>query len=373
MFLDRLDEAETLLQRVLAQRPSHPNAHWLLSNLRKAQNRDHVEVLERLVRDEGRNPRALAFLCYGLGKELEDLEDWEGAFEAFARGAAARRATIDFDEAAEIEMFQAFADTFTEDWMHDGTAGCDDPSPIFVVGQPRTGTTLVERIITSHSQVFSAGELKQFGHSVRRLGDYREPKRQSAKLAQLAAAIDPLQLGRSYLQTTRKLRGSLPRFVDKLPPNYLYIPLILKALPNARIVHLRRGPMDACFASFKQLFADAYPHSYDQAEMARHHARYYHLMATWRERFGDRFFDISYEDTASDLEPNARALIDFLGLPWEPACLDFHKQKAAVTTASVVQVRQPAHTRSVGRWRRYEKQLAVMRRTLAEHGVPEEF
>ncbi len=166
------------------------------------------------------------------------------------------------------------------------------------------------------------------------------------------------------------MRGTLPRFVDKLPPNYLYLPLILKALPNAKVIHLTRNPMDACFASFKQLFADAYPHSYDQAEMARHHARYYHLMALWRERFGDRFFDISYEETARDVEPNARALIEFLELPWEDACLEFHKQDAAVTTASAVQVRQPAHTRSIGRWRRYENQLGLMRETLQKRGVP---
>ena len=233
-----------------------------------------------------------------------------------------------------------------------------------------TGTTLIERIITSHSEVHSAGELKQFGNCVRRLADYREPTRHSPKLASLAAEIDCARLGKAYMATTRKFRGDVPRFVDKLPPNYLYIPLILKALPNAKIVHLRRNPMDACFASFKQLFADAYPHSYDQAEMARHHARYYHLMVTWRERFEGRFFDISYEETARDLEPNARALIDYLELPWEDACLHFHKQDTAVTTASAVQVRQPVHTKSIGRWRRYEKQLDVMRKTLEEHDVP---
>ena len=373
MFLNKLDEAEDLLKRALELRPGNPNAHWLLSGLRKATDRDHVSQLETLVQQDRHNPRALSFLYYGMGKELEDLQEWDGAFEAFSRGAAAKRRTIDVDEAAEIEMFDAFAARFTREWMAGAGEGHDDPSPIFVVGQPRTGTTLVERIITSHSSVFSAGELKQLGHCVRRLGDYREPKRQSAKLAELAAGIDPAQLGQAYMQTTRRLRGDLPRFVDKLPPNYLYIPLILKALPNAKIVHLRRGPMDACFASFKQLFADAYYHSYDQAEMARHHARYYRLMDIWRERFGDRFHDISYEDTARDLEPNARALIEFLELPWEDACLEFHKQEAAVTTASVVQVRQPAHTRSIGRWRRYEQQLAPMRQTLAAEDIPLEF
>jgi hypothetical protein len=218
--------------------------------------------------------------------------------------------------------------------------------------------------------VHSAGELKQFGNAVRRLSNYREPTRYSAKLAHLAAEIDTGKLGKAYMETSRKFRGDKPRFVDKLPPNYLYLPLILKALPKAKIVHLTRNPMDACFASFKQLFADAYPHSYDQAEMARHHARYYHLMNTWRDRFPGRFLDIAYEDTARDLEPNARRLIDFLELPWEDACLHFHKQDTAVTTASAVQVRQPAHTRSIGRWLRYEKQLAEMRNALLKAEVP---
>jgi len=370
VFLGKLDEAEAALRKALGLDPGNPNAHWTLSGTRKAKNRDHVEQLERLVQQERQNSRALAFLYYGLGKELEDLEEWDEAFDAFARGAKARRSTIDFDESSEIKMYRAFAEVFTSEWLEESATGHDDPSPIFVIGQPRTGTTLVERIITSHSQVHSAGELKQFGICIRRLSDYRGPTRHSAKLARIAGKLDGEKVGKAYMATTAKMHGSVPRFVDKLPPNYLYLPLILKALPNAKIIHLTRNPMDACFASFKQLFADAYKHSYDQAEMARHHARYYHLMGCWRERFGDRFFDIAYEDTARDVEPNARALIDFLELPWEDACLEFHKQDAAVTTASAVQVRQPAHTRSIGRWRRYENQLDQMRKTLQEQGVP---
>lgn len=370
MFLGKLDDAEEVIRNVLRLQPGNPDAHWILSNVRKAKNRDHVEQVQGLVRKKEHNPKALSFLYYGLGKELEDLEEWDEAFEAFAQGARARRSTIEFDEQSEIEMYRAFGEVFTAEWLENNATGHDDSSPIFVIGQPRTGTTLVERIITSHSQVFSAGELKQFGTCVRRLSNYSESKRYSAKLPRQAAEIDARKLGKAYMTTTAIMRGSLPRFVDKLPPNYLYLPLILKALPNAKIVHLRRNPMDACFSSFKQLFADAYQHSYDQAEMARHHARYYHLMTLWRERFKGRFFDIAYEDTARDVEPNARALIEFLDLPWKDACLDFHKQDAAVTTASAVQVRQPAHTRSIGRWRRYEKQLQVMQKTLHQHGVP---
>lgn len=370
MFLGKIDDAEMILNRALKCQPGNPNAHWVLSNVRKATSRDHVDQLQVLTKKEYKNPRALAFLNYGLGKELEDLEAWDEAFEAFSRGAQARRGIIDYDEEAEIEMYRGFGDTFNSEWLESKAGGHDDPSPIFIVGQPRTGTTLVERVITSHSQVHSAGELRQFGICIRRLSNYREQKRNSSKLARLAAEVDSEKLGKAYMTTTKKMRGMLPRFVDKLPPNYLYIPVILKALPNAKIIHVTRNPMDACFANFKQLFADAYPHSYDQAEMARHHARYYHLVALWRERFPGRFLDIAYEDIARNLEPNARAIVDYLELPWEDACLRFHEQETAVTTASAVQVREPAHTRSIGRWHRYEVQLGVMRQSLEEHGIP---
>jgi len=370
MFLGKLEAAERDLHKVLKLQPGNPNAHWILSNVRKARDEKHIQALEELLAREQRNPQALAFLYYGLGKELEDLQQWDRAYAAFERGASHRRLIIDYDEQAEVEMFDAFSATFTADWLQQNHVGCEDPSPIFIVGQPRTGTTLVERIVTSHSSVHSAGELRQFGTCLRRLSNYREPKRNSARLAELAAGIDAKELGNAYLATTKMMRGSKPRFVDKLPPNYLNIPLILKALPNAKIIHLNRDPMDACFSSYKQLFADAYPHSYDQAEMARHHARYFHIMSLWRERFPGRFFDIAYEDIARDLEPNARALIDYLQLPWEDACLNFHQQTAAVTTASAVQVRQPVHTGSIGRWRRYKQSLDVMQRTLTELGVP---
>jgi len=370
MFLGNLDDTEEELRDVLDMQPGNPNAHWILAGLEKANDREHVEEMQKLIATGNYQGSSLAFMSYGLGKELEDLEDWGAAYEAFAAGAEARRGTLDYDERAEIEMYEALERVYTRDWLDDGREGCIDPSPIFVIGQPRTGTTLVERIITAHSQVHSAGELRQFGNSVRRLVDYRGSSRFSAELMDQAAAVDTAKLGEAYIQTTQKLRDDSPRFVDKLPSNYLYLPLILKALPKAKIIHLRRNPMDACFSSFKQLFADAYPHSYDQREMARHHARYYKLMSAWRERFGERFFEVMYEDVASNLEPNARALIEYLELPWEDACLDFHKQKAAVTTASTVQVRKPAHTKSIGRWKRYEDSLKPMREELEAHGIP---
>ncbi|WP_019529291.1 tetratricopeptide repeat-containing sulfotransferase family protein [Dasania marina] len=372
IFRGEIEQGAKLLEEVFNVDINNPQAHWTLSGAKKAKNTEHIEVMQsQLKKHQGKlHPRAIAYYQYAVGKESEDLQLWDQAINSINIAAKARRATIEYDERSEIEAFDFLEQEYTREWFDNLEDGNPDPSPIFVLGQPRTGTTLVERIITSHSQVHSAGELQQFALSVRRLGKLDDPRRYSKKLFEKAMRLSPKQLGSMYLHTTQKLTGDSPRFVDKLPLNYLMLPLILKALPNAKIIHLTRNPMDACFASYKQLFGDAYMHSYDQAEMARHHARYRRLMDVWRERFPGQFFDISYESTASDLEPNARALINFLELPWEDACLHFHEQKAAVSTASSVQVREPAHTRSIGRWKRYEQQLSTMMSTLHEQGVP---
>jgi tetratricopeptide (TPR) repeat protein len=364
------EEAEPVFRRIIELQPNSPQAHWALAAARKAKDHRHVGEMARMAAGRKQHPRSEAFYWYAIGKELEDLQEWQDASEAFSRGAAARRQTIEYDEAAEIEMFDYLTATFDSNWYEGLANGEDNTAPIFVLGQPRTGTTLVERIISSHSQVTSAGELQQLGLAVRRIGNYTDPKRFSKAYFECAKDIEPGKIGALYMQTVSKMRGDTPRFVDKLPQNYLLIPIILKALPGAKIVHLVRDPMDACFASFKQLFADAYLHSYDQAEMARHHVRYLKLMDTWRQRFPGQFFDISYEDTARELEPNARRLIEYLDLPWEDACLSFHEQEGAVSTASAAQVREPAHTRSIGRWRHYQERLTPMQDVLkAELGI----
>ena len=370
VFLGEIETATAIFSDVIDLQPNTPQAHWGFASAVKAESDDHLDQMRTLLGSNKENPRGLGFLYYAMGKELEDRKAWPEAFEAFAAGAAARRQTVAFDEPTEQTMFDALKSIYTRGWLEKCGPGNPDPSPIFVLGQPRTGTTLIERIITSHSGVHSAGELQQFGLAIRRLAKIQDPRRYSPELLEAAAALNPAQLGTTYLESSTRMRGKLPRFVDKLPVNYLNVGLILAALPNAKIVHLVRGPMDACFASFKQLFADAYLHSYDQEEMARHHVRYRDLMAHWHREFPGRIIDISYEATAADLEPNARKLIAALDLEWEDACLNFHESSAGVATASAVQVREPAHTRSIGRWRHYEKQLAPMAQTLQDAGVP---
>ena len=369
IYLGETELAEHELAAALALGRGHAQAHWLLAGLHKAGDHSHIEEMQALLRQRPLPPRGQAFVHYGMGKEYEDLQEWDAAFSAFEQGAKARRATLQFDEQLEVATFDKLGELYTREWLQGRGPGNEDSSPIFIIGQPRTGTTLVERIITAHSAVHSAGELQQFGNCIRRMTRYDRQERFAPDLFSKAADIESQALGTQYLLRTRRLRGTLPRFVDKLPYNYLFLPHILAALPNAKIIHLVRDPRDACFSVFKQLFADAYPHSYDLEEMARHFVRYHRLMATWRERFPDRFLDVRYEDVVVNLEDNARRILQYLELPWEEACMAFHKQGTAVSTASAVQVREPAHTRSVGRWQRYEKQLQPVLDILRDGGV----
>ena len=368
IYNGRIEDAEELLQTSRRHAAQYA-AGTLVAGRRSQGGGRHAYRRDAALADsQSTQPRMQAFYYYAIGKELEDLQRWDEAFDAFRDGARARRQTVEYDEEAEQQMFAFLEEHLTEDWVANGT-GHDTSAPMFVLGQPRTGTTLIERIISSHSEVHSAGELQQFSLALRRLSNHKDPRRFSAEFFAAAMDLDSAKVGGLYLESCKRMRGDKARFIDKLPQNYLLIPFILKALPNAKIVHLTRDPMDACFASFKQLFADAYLHSYDLEEMARHHCRYRHLMDVWRNRFPGRFFDISYEDTVLDLEGRARELIGYLDCPGKmPACR-FHERSAAVSTASAVQVREPVHTRSLGRWRKYEQQLVPMQKILANHGL----
>lgn len=369
MYVGRLEDAESSLRRLLDLQPAQANAHWLLAGLKKADDTRHIAEVDELIGSGRFRGHGLAMLHYARGKEFEDLGDWENAFEAFTAGAAARRSSIDYDEEAEVALFAALEEACDSDWV-DSADGDDSSGPVFILGQPRTGTTLVERILTAHSAVHSAGELRQFAGCMARLAGFPYRSELTADIVRAARAISPDELGASYMESVRHFRGSTNYFVDKRPINFLLVPFILASLPNARIVHLRRGAMDTCFSVFKQLFTSAYPHSYDLAEMARHFVRYHRLMELWRERFGGRFIELSYEGVTADFEATARDLVSRVGIGWEDACGAFDKQATPVATASSVQVRKGVHTKSIGRWHRYREELQPVASILGEAGVP---
>ena len=348
--------AQRLLQRCLDIDPGNAQVHWLLSRVRRATSREHIDSMQALLGDA--TPAAEAtYLHYAIGKELEDLEDWDGAFAAWSRGAAAKRRRVDWDEDHDIELFATLDATFTRDWLQEQRGECFDAGPVFIIGQPRSGSTLLDRMLDAHPAVASGGELRFFGYAVRQVTGSDEPRQFSVDLMRRAAAADATRIGEAYVDLASTLRLDAAHIIDKLPANYLYLPLILAALPNARVVHIRRQPMDACLSIFKQLFADAYLYSYDLDELARHYRRYLDLMETWRDRFGEQFVDVDYEALVSEPEETLRPVLQYIGLSWNDACLAYFERNSATATASAQQVREAPHARSVGRWLRFRERL----------------
>jgi hypothetical protein len=265
----------------------------------------------------------------------------------------------------------AIEETFTAERLVAPAAGSDNNEAIFVVGMPRTGTTLIERILGSHSEVYSAGELGNFATVLMRelRAKVSDPSTPRDELVRLSASIDRAALGDAYIESTRPFTGKTPRFIDKLPLNFLYVGLIRLALPNAKIISVRRHPLDTCYAIYKQLFVDAYPFSYDLEELARYYAAYDRLMRHWDTVLPDAVYTVRYEKLVDDFEPEVRRLLEYCGLGYEESCLRFHENRTASTTASTVQVRQPVYRSSVGNWRRYREQLAPLIAALEDEGI----
>lgn len=362
-FLGDRDSAREILESAVERDPTNAQAHWLLSRAGTATSGQHVDAMGEILKHE-REPQSVAYLQYAIGKELEDLEEWQGAFAAWLAGAAARRELVAYDEAAEIELYDTLENTFTAAWLGNQQSDCADAGPVFIVGEPRTGTTLLDRMLDAHPAVTSAGELRHFGIALRQVTGSSEPRQFSSDLMRQAAAADPTAVGEAYVDITSGLRLDAPHIIDKLPSNYLYLPLILAALPNARIIHMRRNPLDTCLAIFKQLFADAYLYSYDLGELARHYRRYQHLMAVWRERFGDRFIEVDYEALVREPEETLRPVLQFIGLSWNDDCLTYFSRDTVVTTASAHQVREAPHQRSVNHWKHFANELTPIHQLL---------
>ena len=370
--LGELDAAEANFDRTVALNPADYEAYKLRSELRpQTVDRNHVAELEGLLAAGIGDPRGEVQVLFALAKELEDLEDYRRSFDYLERGAGLRRGQMQYDVTRDLDTIAAIRATFTRGVVEASAAGDDNAEAIFVLGMPRTGTTLVERILGSHTDVYAAGELSNFAvelmRLVRPLAGGGRPARD--ELVRFSAEVDFRELGEAYIAGTRPQTGHTPRFVDKLPLNYLYAGLIHLALPKAKIVHVRRHPLDTCYAVYKQLFVDAYPFSYDLAELGRYFAAYEGLMAHWHEALPGVMHTIDYESLVADVEGEARRLLEYCGLGWQPECLRFHENRSASTTASAAQIRQPVYGSSVGKWRHYRDRLGPLVRQLQEAGI----
>lgn len=365
-------QAESLLDRVIALDPHDYDAYQNRSTLRKQTPADnHVAAMEALIHGRGA-ARGEVQLGYALAKELEDLGEWRRAFAYLRRGADRRRRHLSYDVQADIAAMQAIAGTFDADYVNDGRAGSASAAPIFVLGLPRSGTTLIDRIISSHDAVQSVGEINDFALCLTRQarqGGHDLDKTGKLGLIEAARATDPAALGEAYVASVAGYGIERPRFIDKTPANYLYIGLIAKALPNAKIVHLRRDPMDNGYALYKTLFRMGCPYSYDLGDLGRYMVAQHDLMRHWRDLLPGRIIEVDYEAVVDDVEGESRRLIAALGLDWQDACLNFHQNQSAAATASAAQVRQPVYKTSVGLWRRYETELAPLAEALRAGGL----
>lgn len=368
MFAGDLPAAEASFEQCLRLQPDYAAAHYMLAGARRQTAANHhVQRLNAVLRRSGDSHASAPLLRYALFKELDDLGDAKAAWPELAAGMRARRAQLAYDTNEDQALFDA---------LHlvgpgDGDATVQDagPCPIFVVGLPRSGTTLLERMLGGHSQVMDAGELRDFAFQARTLtGCPGAPDIDVALVEALRGWTDWAALGRSYLAHAQwRAQGRL-FFTDKLPVNFLSVGWIAKSLPRARILHMVREPMDVCFSNLKQLFAPGNAHSFDQLEMADHYIRYRALMQHWHRAFPGRILEVDYRELVTQPGAAARRVLDFCELPWEPHVVSVEERQGAVATASMVQVREGVHTRFLGQWQRYSEHLEPLRRRLAAAG-----
>ncbi|WP_275229205.1 tetratricopeptide repeat-containing sulfotransferase family protein [Novosphingobium album (ex Liu et al. 2023)] len=369
-FSGDLAAARAGFAALVAAHPDHAQG-WLALVQLDRQGDDALlpglaERFERAMQPEAR----LAF-GHAIAKLLEDLGRWDEALDWLERAKAARRGAVHYDRAQSDRLFR----TAEASLRAPIPAADGDPAPLFIVGLPRTGTTLVERILSAHPAVRSAGELSDFAVLLkRRLGTPGPYVLDPATIAAGAAAADLTGIEGEYLARARSIAGEdCARVIDKMPFNLFFAPLILRALPGAKVICLRRSPFDALFSNFRQLFATGfsyYGYACDFEDCAHFVAGFERLAdACARTLPADRFRCQRYEDIVADLEGEARALVAFAGLEWDAACLDFHRNAAPVATASSVQVRRPIYASSIGRWRRYEAGARRAIAALAAYGI----
>ena len=276
-----------------------------------------------------------------------------------------------YDINHDLTTIDKIIDVFDEGFFKENRAGFETDEPIFILGLPRTGSTLIERVLSQHQSVKSAGELNNFSLEMMAQCKNVQAQPPSSRLAlvELTRKLNFEALGKAYIDSTRPDTGKTKHFIDKLPLNSLYVGLIRTALPNAKIIYVQRNPLDTCYAMYKQLFINGYPFSYDLDELAKYTIAHHKLMTHWRTVMPNGFYEVSYESVVDSIEGEARKLIEYCQLDWQEQCLDFQSNKAASTTASATQVRQGIYKSSKQKWRHYEDELMPLKQKLEEAGI----
>jgi tetratricopeptide (TPR) repeat protein len=364
----RTREAIDSYRAAAAARPRFGDAYWSLANLKTYRFTD--AEIARMRADEAAGRIGLEdryHLCFALGKALEDRADYAESFEYYARGNALKKSECRYRPEPLERNAKLQAEVCTRDFFSARQGvGCDSPAPIFIVGLPRSGSTLLEQILASHSKVEGTMELADILRMVQDLQG-RETKDSTPRYPGILAELEPddfKRRGEKYLADTRVYRTGKPFFIDKMPNNFRHLGLIHLILPNAKIIDARRDALACCFSNYKQLFASGQQFTYSVEDITRYYRMYVDLMAHWDRALPGKVLRIQHENVVEDLEANVRRILEFCNLDFEPACVDFHKTERRVHTASSEQVRQPINREGIDRWRNFEPWLGPLKSAL---------
>ncbi|OUL58733.1 tetratricopeptide repeat-containing sulfotransferase family protein [Pseudoalteromonas ulvae] len=371
-FLGLFTQAETAFERAIKLEPIHHQAHFALADLLKVTEQNNHTARLHHAFEQVSHPDAKLHLGHALAKEYQDMGQYDAAFFALQNAKAAKLKQHPFDMTRATQLF-AHIQQCSEQHRNTEYQGATTSEPIFVLGMPRSGTTLVERILSSHSDVSSAGELQDFGLTIKRMTGTKSPSVLDTETITAAYQLDMAQVGQQYLSETRVVTGHSAHFVDKLPFNFYYVDLIRKSLPNAKIICLLRDPMDTCIGNYRQLFTinnPYYAYSLDLLDTGRFYQQFYQLMLHWQTLHQDAIKLVHYEQLVAHPEEQIRALLDYCELPWQDACVDFHLNQAPVSTASKVQVREPLNNKAIGRWRKFSEHTQSLERYFTAHNIP---
>jgi tetratricopeptide (TPR) repeat protein len=366
--LGRQQEAVTSYRTAAQVRPSFGDSYWSLANLKTYRFSDaELAQMQAQEADEGITLVDRYHLCFALGKAFEDREDYEISFGFYERGNALKKSEIRYRPETTEQNAQLQMDVVTQAMLAARKdAGCARPDPIFIVGLPRAGSTLLEQILASHSQVEGTMELADIPRLALRLQG-RNNDAEAPAYPAILKTLSAEQLrgfGEKYLADTEVYRSGKAFFIDKNPNNFRHLGLIHLILPNAKIIDARRDPMACCFSNFKQLFASGQEFTYDLQDIARYYKSYLRLMAHWDIVMPGKILRVQHENVVLDLETSVRRLLDFCGLPFEPQCLEFYKTERSVRTASSEQVRRPIYTEGLDQWQRFDPYLGPLKKAL---------
>ena len=363
LFNGNAEEAEAELDACLSMGSTYGRASVTLARLhRQTRDSNHVDYIRAQLQRVAKGSEDHAAFEYALYKELEDLGEYDAAWAALERGSAVMFGRLEYDAAWEGRIIDGLTALCTADFLdRPAMPPNDGPQPIFIIGMPRSGTTVLDRILGNHSQVASAGELGDFARALRWVADHKSLHPVDETILARAAQIDFDQVGARYLAQTRWRAAGKSYFVDKQPINWMQAGFIRRALPGARILHMTRDPMDTCFSNFRAFFGVGYGYSYNFDALAAHYRHYRRLTDHWHRAMPGQVLEVPYARLVGDAENVTREVLDFCGLPFEDGCAQLDRNTTPVATLSSQQVREPIHQRAIGEWQRYARQLEPLR------------